>query len=80
MTIYAKIVKNGERLVPAKRWVHDSNTYYKFITGNGTKWFKVNKENISRISYKYISKNEFKEIEIKIQNEDKEICDYLKKY
>jgi hypothetical protein len=75
-----KVVKNGNGIVPAKRWVSNGYKYYKFITDEGTKWFRVKDMILERVIFKFISKRKgFEEVKVLIRKNDGEIVHFIRK-
>ena len=74
-----KILNEGEDIVPAKKWHHGGYKYFKFITGQGTKWFRMKNKKIERVSFIYQGKSSFNEKIVSLTEGDERLVSYIEK-
>ena len=77
---YAGVIEAGEDIVPAKSWKYGRYFYCKFITGEGTKWFRCdqNTKLVQRVVFKK-RLNGFDEIPVMVSKSDIELVKHTLK-
>ena len=77
---YVGVIGAGEDILPAKSWKHSRYFYCKFITGEGTKWFRCdqNTKLVQRVAFKK-RRNGFDEIPVMISRADIELVKHTLK-